>query len=167
MNASLCPSSPLSPDFHSEHRWWSVLIVSEVFGVFFFTAAQSVAWRFLIPMPTVVCSNSSSSPYSTTTCLLKCIMSLSVVRMTRGNVIYVNTTMDYHFVITITPCVQSITDFFFLPSSFLGLRPLPNSSPIALFKESKAISPQSMRRKLWISTVGFASCREFCVQTEL
>lgn len=60
----------------------------------FFTATPSVAWSLLVPTPMVV--RSSSSPYSTTTCLLKCIMSLPVEMTAARNVIYyVNTTMNY------------------------------------------------------------------------
>lgn len=64
--------------------------------IVFSTATCSIAWRLFDPMPTVVRNSShSSSPYSTTTCLLKCIMSSSVERMTRRNVIYyVNITMN-------------------------------------------------------------------------
>lgn len=91
-------------------------------------------------MPTV--DRSSSSPYSTTTCLLKCIMSLSVERMTGRNVIYyVNTTMNC--VITVfTHCVRSVKDFFppFGPYYFRA-----SDSFQSLLKESDAIFSHQMR----------------------
>lgn len=99
------PPSSLSPDFNSEHRWRFIMIV-----FFFFYGNPE---RCMAP-PRPHADSCSSSPYSTTTCLLKCIMSLSAERMTWWNVIYyVNTTMNYVSITVFTQCVQSVKDFFY------------------------------------------------------
>lgn len=84
---SLCPQiSIVSTD---DDLSWSSWVLS-----LFFLPTASAAWTLLVPMPTLVYS-SSSSPYSTTTCLLKCIMSHSVKRMTAKRSHYVKIILNF------------------------------------------------------------------------
>lgn len=120
---------------------WSSRIMIK--GFFLFTATRSVGWHRLVPMPTVV---RCSSPYTPTTCLLKCIMSLSVERMTWGNVIYnVTTTMNY---VAIT--VKGV--FLFANVGVFAVS-LPPHPPPVFSKESFAIFSRPLRvtRCIWSS----------------
>lgn len=121
------------------------------FACHFFTAARGDA---SCPMLLVVRSN---SPYSTTTCLLKCIMSLSVARMTRGNVIY--------YVNTWWLCVRTrfTLFFFFLFFPHFGqlLFYLFLYQHNTLLNGSDAIFSQQMWWMWWSVIVGLS------VQTEL
>lgn len=123
------------------------------FCSFFFLSMASVAWNLLVPMPTVV--HSSSSPNSTTTCLLKCIMSLSVERMTVKLLCENYNELCHNYFYSVRLKCSVLLPFW--PPLFLGF---------LSFKESDAIFSQQTRETQWISTI-WSSLTGLCFQTEL